>query len=138
MLAQVLIFSTMTRLLDILEDHLAWRGTECVRLDGSTASSERGGLVSRDSNALHVHVLVLLKQYGSANCPVSHEKGPGRELSSPGHSVTLFLRSDSSQVLMENGRPRAGWLILRAYACHFQPVHIAESMISACTMRALV
>ncbi len=43
---QVLIFSTMTRLLDILEDHLAWRGIECVRLDGGTASSERGGLVS--------------------------------------------------------------------------------------------
>ena len=35
----------MTRLLDILEDHLAWRGIECVRLDGGTASSERGGLV---------------------------------------------------------------------------------------------
>ena len=43
---QVLIFSTMTRLLDILEDHLDWRGIDCVRLDGATPSSERGGLVS--------------------------------------------------------------------------------------------
>lgn len=43
---QVLIFSTMTRLLDILEDHLAWRGIASVRLDGATPSSERGGLVS--------------------------------------------------------------------------------------------
>ena len=134
MFAQVLIFSTMTRLLDILEDYLAWRGTDCVRLDGSTASSERGSLVSRDSHALHVHGLLLLKQYGSANCPVSHEKGPSRELSSPGHSMTLLLGSDSSRVLMENDRPRAGWLGLRACASYFQPVHIAKSMIPACTM----
>ena len=42
----MLIFSTMTRLLDILEDHLAWRGINCVRLDGATPSAERGGLVS--------------------------------------------------------------------------------------------
>ena len=42
---QVLIFSTMTRLLDILEDHLAWRGIDSVRLDGATPSSDRGGLV---------------------------------------------------------------------------------------------
>jgi SNF2 family DNA or RNA helicase len=75
MFAQVLIFSTMTRLLDILEDHLAWRGTECVRLDGSTASSERGSLVSRDSHPLDVHVFLSLEQYGSTNCPVSHGKG---------------------------------------------------------------
>jgi SNF2 family DNA or RNA helicase len=61
MFVQVLIFSTMTRLLDILEDHLAWRGMDCVRLDGSTASSERGSLVSRDSYALDVHVHVSLK-----------------------------------------------------------------------------
>ncbi len=41
----MLIFSTMTRLLDILEDHLAWRGIDCVRLDGATPSADRGGLV---------------------------------------------------------------------------------------------
>ncbi len=42
---QVLIFSTMTRLLDILEDHLAWRGIDSVRLDGATPSADRGSLV---------------------------------------------------------------------------------------------
>lgn len=42
---QCLVFSTMTRLLDILEDHLAWRGTHCVRLDGATPSAARGALV---------------------------------------------------------------------------------------------
>lgn len=42
---QVLVFSTMTRLLDIVEDHLDWRGIEYLRLDGGTASAHRGELV---------------------------------------------------------------------------------------------
>ncbi|KAK9908903.1 hypothetical protein WJX75_004497 [Coccomyxa subellipsoidea] len=46
---KVLVFSTMTRLLDIVEDHLDWRGIEHLRLDGSTASADRGDLV-RDFN----------------------------------------------------------------------------------------
>lgn len=41
----MLVFSTMTRLLDIVEDHLDWRGIEHLRLDGSTASADRGDLV---------------------------------------------------------------------------------------------
>ena len=45
------MFSTMTRLLDILEDHLAWRGIESLRLDGSTASASRGALVRPSSEA---------------------------------------------------------------------------------------
>ena len=48
-LLQVLVFSTMTRLLDILEDHLAWRGIDSLRLDGSTASASRGALVRPSS-----------------------------------------------------------------------------------------
>ncbi len=44
---QVLVFSTMTRLLDIVEDQLDWRGIQYLRLDGSTASAERGELVCR-------------------------------------------------------------------------------------------
>jgi hypothetical protein len=43
---QILVFSTMTRLLDILEDHLEWRGINYLRLDGATASADRGELVS--------------------------------------------------------------------------------------------
>ena len=42
---KVLIFSTMTRLLDVLEDHLSWRGMAILRLDGRTAAAERGELV---------------------------------------------------------------------------------------------
>ncbi|KAK9827652.1 hypothetical protein WJX81_004004 [Elliptochloris bilobata] len=44
---KVLIFSTMTRLLDIVEEHLEWRGLVSVRLDGATASDERGAVVAQ-------------------------------------------------------------------------------------------
>jgi SNF2 family DNA or RNA helicase len=40
-----LIFCTMTRLLDVLESYLEWRGLQFVRLDGGTSSNERGALV---------------------------------------------------------------------------------------------
>ena len=43
--AQVLVFSTMTRLLDILSAHLDWRGIVHLHLDGGTPSKERGDLV---------------------------------------------------------------------------------------------
>ncbi len=44
-LLQVLLFCTMARVLDVLEDYLTWRGLQCLRLDGATASTERGALV---------------------------------------------------------------------------------------------
>jgi superfamily II DNA or RNA helicase len=40
-----LIFCTMTRLLDVLESYLEWRGLGYLRLDGSTSSNDRGALV---------------------------------------------------------------------------------------------
>lgn len=39
--SRVLIFSQMTRLLDILEDYLVYREYEYCRIDGSTSSEER-------------------------------------------------------------------------------------------------
>jgi SWI/SNF-related matrix-associated actin-dependent regulator of chromatin subfamily A member 5 len=39
--SRVLIFSQMTRLLDILEDYLVYRGYEYCRIDGSTSSEDR-------------------------------------------------------------------------------------------------
>ncbi|XP_014676572.1 PREDICTED: SWI/SNF-related matrix-associated actin-dependent regulator of chromatin subfamily A member 5-like [Priapulus caudatus] len=39
--SRVLIFSQMTRMLDILEDYCAWRGYDYCRLDGSTAHEDR-------------------------------------------------------------------------------------------------
>lgn len=39
--SRVLIFSQMTRMLDILEDYCFWRGYNYCRIDGSTAHEER-------------------------------------------------------------------------------------------------
>lgn len=39
--SRCLIFSQMTRVLDILEDYCMWRGYQYCRLDGSTAHEER-------------------------------------------------------------------------------------------------
>ena len=44
---QVLLFSTMTRVLDVLEDYLDWRGFEHLRLDGAVSSADRGDLVHK-------------------------------------------------------------------------------------------
>ncbi len=43
---RVLLFSQMTRLLDVLEEYLELRGFKFLRLDGSTKSAERGALLS--------------------------------------------------------------------------------------------
>lgn len=37
----------MTRLLDVLEEYLDWRGFEYLRLDGTTTAAERGALVAK-------------------------------------------------------------------------------------------
>ncbi|KAJ7568362.1 hypothetical protein O6H91_01G029300 [Diphasiastrum complanatum] len=44
---RVLLFSTMTRLLDVMEDYLAWKGYRYLRLDGHTSGSERGTLIEQ-------------------------------------------------------------------------------------------
>ena len=54
----MLIFSTMTRLLEILEDHLAWRGIDSLRLDGSTPSASRGALVRHSSEGVLAYTVV--------------------------------------------------------------------------------
>ena len=35
----------MTRVLDVIEDYLEWRGFSWLKLDGGTSSGERGALV---------------------------------------------------------------------------------------------
>eukprot|EP00250_Pteridium_aquilinum_P011659 c20221_g1_i2 orf=502-7569(-) len=42
---RILLFSTMTRLLDVMEDYLQWRGYRYLRLDGHTNGTERGALI---------------------------------------------------------------------------------------------
>jgi hypothetical protein len=42
--SRVLIFSQMTRLLDILEDYCLWHGHQYCRIDGNTAGDDRYAL----------------------------------------------------------------------------------------------
>lgn len=43
---KVLLFCTMTRLLDVLEEYLDWRGFSHLRLDGSTTAQDRADAVN--------------------------------------------------------------------------------------------
>ncbi len=45
--SKVLLFCTMTRVLDVLADYLDWRGMRWLRLDGGTKQQERGAIVSQ-------------------------------------------------------------------------------------------
>ena len=60
------MFSTMTRLLDILGAYLDWRGISYLRLDGGTPSDERGELVR--SCPIPRHAEAVLKQLDSRFC----------------------------------------------------------------------
>ncbi|XP_042516714.1 chromatin structure-remodeling complex protein SYD-like isoform X2 [Macadamia integrifolia] len=42
---RVLFFSTMTRLLDVMEEYLHWKRYSYLRLDGHTSGNERGALI---------------------------------------------------------------------------------------------
>lgn len=42
---QVLVFCTMTRALDVIEEYVEWRGWHYARMDGSAPTEERGTVV---------------------------------------------------------------------------------------------
>ncbi|XP_062108563.1 chromatin structure-remodeling complex protein SYD [Humulus lupulus] len=44
---RVLFFSTMTRLLDVMEEYLHWKQYLYLRLDGHTSGSDRGALIDK-------------------------------------------------------------------------------------------
>ncbi|XP_071909795.1 uncharacterized protein [Coffea arabica] len=44
---RVLLFSTMTRLLDVMEDYLCWKQYKYLRLDGHTSGGDRGALIEQ-------------------------------------------------------------------------------------------
>ncbi|GAB4851223.1 hypothetical protein Ancab_030519 [Ancistrocladus abbreviatus] len=44
---RVLFFSTMTRLLDVMEEYLLWKQYRYLRLDGHTSGHERGALIEQ-------------------------------------------------------------------------------------------
>ncbi|XP_064133637.1 probable global transcription activator SNF2L1 isoform X3 [Loxodonta africana] len=58
--SRVLIFSQMTRLLDILEDYCMWRGYEYCRLDGQTPHEEREDRAHRIGQKKPVRVFRLI------------------------------------------------------------------------------
>lgn len=49
----------MTRLLDVMEDYLEWKGYRYLRLDGSTGGGERGALIE-DFNAPQSDAFIFL------------------------------------------------------------------------------
>eukprot|EP00850_Spirogloea_muscicola_P014198 SM000100S09425 [mRNA] locus=s100:293798:302108:+ [translate_table: standard] len=56
---RVLLFSTMTRLLDILEEYLRWRGFQYRRIDGTTSLDAREVAIN-DFNAVGSTVFIFL------------------------------------------------------------------------------
>ncbi|GMH18794.1 hypothetical protein Nepgr_020635 [Nepenthes gracilis] len=44
---RVLFFSTMTRLLDVMEEYLVWKQYRYLRLDGHTSGNDRGALIEQ-------------------------------------------------------------------------------------------
>ena len=64
MQSQVLIFCTMTKALDVIEDFLEWRGWSSVRMDGSTPTEERGRLVEQFNTDSSLFVFLLSTRTG--------------------------------------------------------------------------
>eukprot|EP00798_Chlamydomonas_sp_ICE-L_P010150 gene10150-8053_t len=61
---KVLLFCTMTRILDIIEELLDWRGFGFQRLDGSTPSSERGAIIQEFNEDPDCFVFLLSLKAG--------------------------------------------------------------------------
>ncbi|CAK7332877.1 unnamed protein product [Dovyalis caffra] len=57
---QVLFFSTMTRLLDVMEEYLTWKQYRYLRLDGHTSGGDRGSLIDRFNNQDSPYFIFLL------------------------------------------------------------------------------
>ncbi|KAF3796912.1 Chromatin structure-remodeling complex protein [Nymphaea thermarum] len=57
---RVLCFSTMTRLLDVMEEYLSWKGYKYLRLDGHTSGNDRGVLIDEFNKADSTAFIFLL------------------------------------------------------------------------------
>lgn len=58
---QVLFFSTMTRLLDVMEEYLNWKQYRYLRLDGHTAGGDRGALIDMFNQQVSPYFIFLLR-----------------------------------------------------------------------------
>ena len=61
MLLQVLFFSTMTRLLDVMEEYLTLKQHRYLRLDGHTSGSDRGALIETFNQTDSPYFIFLLR-----------------------------------------------------------------------------
>ncbi|KAI9386407.1 hypothetical protein POPTR_010G019150v4 [Populus trichocarpa] len=57
---RVLFFSTMTRLLDVMEEYLTWKQYRYLRLDGHTSGGDRGSLIDRFNQQDSPYFIFLL------------------------------------------------------------------------------
>ncbi|XP_019163693.1 PREDICTED: chromatin structure-remodeling complex protein SYD isoform X2 [Ipomoea nil] len=57
---RVLLFSTMTRLLDVMEEYLYWKQYKYLRLDGHTSGGERGALIEKFNDPNSPYFIFLL------------------------------------------------------------------------------
>ena len=58
---QVLFFSTMTRLLDVMEEYLQWKQYRYLRLDGHTSGGDRGALIELFNRQNSPYFIFLLR-----------------------------------------------------------------------------
>ena len=70
---QVLLFSTMTRLLDVMEDYLFWKKYKYLRLDGHTSGQERGALIDK-FNDPNSQAFIFLLRYVTTVSQVFYQK----------------------------------------------------------------
>ncbi|KAL2486005.1 Chromatin remodeling complex SWI/SNF [Abeliophyllum distichum] len=57
---RVLLFSTMTRLLDVMEDYLCWKQYKYLRLDGHTSGGDRGAIIEKFNQPGSPYFIFLL------------------------------------------------------------------------------
>ncbi|XP_021727762.1 chromatin structure-remodeling complex protein SYD-like isoform X8 [Chenopodium quinoa] len=57
---RVLFFSTMTRLLDVMEEYLVWKQYRYLRLDGQTSGLDRGALIEQFNRPESPYFIFLL------------------------------------------------------------------------------
>lgn len=62
-LFQVLFFSTMTRLLDVMEDYLTFKQYRYLRLDGHTSGGDRGALIDKFNQQDSPFFIFLLRLF---------------------------------------------------------------------------
>ncbi|GAB2266211.1 hypothetical protein Dimus_001232 [Dionaea muscipula] len=58
---RVLFFSTMTRLLDVMEEYLVWKRYRYLRLDGQTSGNDRGALIDNFNHPDSPFFIFLLR-----------------------------------------------------------------------------